>query len=44
MDLSNFFDDMLEYQLLDGSKFVDGTYAPEGGNMPTVGYAGELAS
>lgn len=26
MDLSNFFDDMLEYPLLDGSKFVDGTY------------------
>lgn len=41
MDLSDIFDDMLEYLLLDGSKFVDGTYAPEGGNMPTVGYAGE---
>lgn len=41
MDLSGIFDDMLEYLLLDGSKFVDGTYAPEGGNMPTVGYSGE---
>lgn len=26
MDLSGIFDDMLEYPLLDGSKFVDGTY------------------
>lgn len=26
MDLSGVFDDMLEYPLLDGSKFVDGTY------------------
>lgn len=26
MDLSDIFDDMLEYLLLDGSKFVDGTY------------------
>lgn len=41
MDLSGIFDDMLEYLLLDGSKFVDGTYAPEGGNMPTVGYSGD---
>ena len=41
MDLSSTFDDMLEYLLLDGSKFVDGTYAPEGGNMPTVGYSGD---
>lgn len=41
MDLSSTFDDMLEYLLLDGSKFVDGTYAPAGGNMPTVGYSGD---
>lgn len=41
MDLSSTFDDMLEYLLLDGSKFVDGTYAPEGSVMPSVGYAGD---
>lgn len=41
MDLSGVFDDMLEYPLLDGTKFVDGTYAPAGGVMPVVGYEGD---
>ena len=41
MDLSNTFADMLEYPLLDGTKFVDGTYAPAGGVMPVVGYEGD---
>ena len=42
MDLSGVFDDMLEYPLLDGSKFIDGTYAPAGGVMPVVGYEGDI--
>ena len=42
MDLSGVFDDMLEYPLLDGTKFVDGTYAPAGGVMPVVGYEGDI--
>lgn len=39
--MSNDYVDLVAYPLLDGSKFIDGTYAPEGGNMPTVGYAGD---
>ena len=34
----------LEYPLIDGSKFIDGTYAPDGtGDTPVVGYDGDLS-
>ena len=39
--MSNDYVDLVAYPLLDGSKFIDGTYAPEGDVMPTVGYSGD---
>ena len=39
--MSNDYVDLVAYPLLDGTKFIDGTYAPEGGVMPTVGYSGD---
>lgn len=39
--MSNDYVDLAAYPLLDGTKFIDGTYAPVGSVMPTVGYSGD---